>query len=209
MNLINAFLGWFRGGSEEEPLCSLPSGGDPIEIDDDEQAMIDIEMRDWSRQVNNFNQDVLRITGIDITGDRENFLDGIRAEEEIHRYIMGLKKAAYGRYSNGQYSHGAQTCIKALGILLSFKRTDGYSGNGEAEIWYMLAHMHACSGKFRTAKNLLKAAKKVAKHDEDCYIIPGEWEIAVQLLEGAIRSNVPPRAISNLYEARYSFGKRN
>ncbi len=47
MSLIETFKGWFRTGSEEELLRSLPVEGDAIELDDDEQAAVDSSLREF------------------------------------------------------------------------------------------------------------------------------------------------------------------
>ena len=47
MSLIATFKGWFRTGSDEEPLCSLPVEGDAIEFEYDERAAIDSSLREF------------------------------------------------------------------------------------------------------------------------------------------------------------------
>ena len=205
MSLIGALFGWSGKGDKEEPLCPLPVGGEPIKIDDDEQAIIDYEMHAWLQQEDSFNRQVSEITGMDISGGHGEFLNDQRTENEMYHYIKGLKRAAYTRYSEGEYSSAAGTCFKAIGLLGGFKMDNGYSGNGEAEIWYLLAHMHACTERFTIAKNMLAAAKKKAKHDRDPYLMPMEWGLLVRLLELATRSKRPPHPIENLAEARFSF----
>ena len=205
MSLIGALFGWLGERNDEEPLCPLPVAGERIEFDEDEQEWIGIEIRSWSRGTDDFNRQVLEITGMDISGDRGEFLDDIRAEDQMYHYIKGLKRAAYTRYSEGECSSAAGTCFKAIGLLGSFKMDNGYSGNGEAEIWYLLAHMHACTERFKIAKNMLVAAKERVKHDRDPYLIPVDWNLLVRLLQSAIRSRRSPQPIENLAEARFSF----
>lgn len=205
MSLIGKLFGRVGKESKEEPLCPLPVAGERIEFDKDEQEWIDIELRIWARSNDDFNRQVLEITGMDFSGDRGEFLGGSRAEDEMYHYIKGLKRAAYIRYSVEEYSSAASTCFKALGMLGGFKLDNGYSGKGEAEIWYLLAHIHAGTGRFKIAKNMLSAAKKRATHDQDPYLIPIGWDVLVRLLESAIRSKRPPQPVENLAEARYSF----
>lgn len=205
MSLMGALFGWLGKGSKEEPLCPLPVGGEPIEFDSEEQEWIDIEMRNWSRGNNDFNRQVLEITRIDISGGDGEFLDDLRTEDQMYHYIKGLKRAAYTRYSEGEHSSAAGTCFKAIGLLGGFKMDNGYSGNGEAEIWYLLAHIHACTERFKIAKNMLVAAKKRARHDRDPYLIPMDWNLLVRLLESAIQPRRSPQPIENLAEARFSF----
>ena len=209
MSLIGALFGWLRERNDEKPLCPPPVAGEQIEFDEDEQEWIDIELRIWARSNDDFNRQMLEITGMDISGDRGEFLGDSRAEDEMYHYIKGLKRAAYTRYLDGEYSCGASTCHKALGVLYSFKVDNGYSGNGEAEIWYLLAHMHACTEKFKIAKNMLVTAKKSAKHDRTPYYNIWVWNLSVRLLESAIRSRRPPQPIENLGEAIFSFSSRN
>ena len=209
MSLIGALFGWLGESNDEKPLCPPPVAGERIEFDEDEQEWIDIELRIWARGNNDFNSQVLEITGMDISGDRGEFLGDSRAEDEMYHYIKGLKRAAYTRYSDREYSSAASTCHKALGVLYSFKVDNGYSGNGEAETWYLLAHMHACTEKFKIAKNMLVSAKKSANHHRDPYLIPMDWNLLVRLLESAIRSRRSPQPIENLAEATFSFSSRN
>ena len=122
MSLIGALFGWSGKGVKEEPLCPLPVGGEPIKIDDDEQAIIDYEMHAWSQQEDSFNRQVLEIPGMDISRGHGEFLNDQRAENEMYHYIKGLKRAAYTRYSEGEYSSAAGTCFKGDSRYSLFRR---------------------------------------------------------------------------------------
>ena len=131
MNWTGVLFGWLGKRNDEEPLCPPPVAGERIEFDEDEQELVDIELRAWARSNGDFNRQVLEITGSDISGDRGAFLADSRAEDEMYHYVKGLKRAAYYRYMDGEYSSAAGTCLKALGVLGGFKLDNGYSGNGE------------------------------------------------------------------------------
>ena len=98
MSLMGALFGWLGEKTNEEPLCPLPVAGEPIAFDEDEQEWIDIEMRIWARGTEDFNRQVLEITGMDISGNQGEFLGDLRAEDQMYHYIKGLKRAAYTRY---------------------------------------------------------------------------------------------------------------
>ena len=86
-------------------------------------------------------------------GEERHLIHGrLRAETEASYFLRGLKRAAYSRYGDRKLVPAAQTCIKALGILLNFKSATAYGGDGEAGISFMLAHMHACDSRFKIAK---------------------------------------------------------
>ncbi len=141
----------------------------------------------------------------------------LRAETEVSYFLRGLKRAVYSRYGNGKLVPVAQTCIKALGILLNFKSATGYSGDGEAEISFMLAHIHACDSRFKIAKHWLHAAKEDAGRDaaiikggtstrpfpQDYNVSRSVWGANVAALEKRINSKVAPSPISNLSEAEF------
>ena len=141
----------------------------------------------------------------------------MRAETEVSYYLRGLKRSAYSRYGDGKVVPAAQTCVKALGTLLHSKSANGYSGDGEAEISFMLSHMHACDGRFKVAKRLLDAAKEDARRDgaimrEDSHFRPfpqdynvsrSIWDAKVAALEQRIKSKVRPNPISHLSEAEF------
>lgn len=128
-----------------------------------------------------------------------------------------MKRAAYERYGNGKLVLAAQTCIKALSILLHFKSASGYSGDGGSEIWFMLSHMHTCGGRFRVAKRLLINAKENAKRDgaimrndatfrpfpQDYNVSRSIWDAKVAALEQRIRSKAPASHISDLSKAEF------
>ena len=189
--------------NDETPLFPPPVEGERIEFDEDEQELIDVELRSWARSNDDFNRQVLEITGMDNSGSRGEFLDDSRTEDEMYHYIKGLKRAAYARYSYEEYSCAASTCYKALGVLHHFKVDNEYSGSGESEIWYLLAHMHACTQKFKIAQNMLVEAKKKVKHDRDSYLISMDWNLIVRVLELDIRSRSSPQPIENLGEAYF------
>ncbi len=102
-------------------------------------------------------------------------------------------------------------------MLLNFKRATGYSGDGEAEISFMLSHMHACDGRFRVAKRLLDAAKEDARRDgaimskdaifrpfpQDYNVSRSVWKAKVAALEQRIKSKVPPSPISHISQAEF------
>ena len=233
MGLIEPFWRLWRPEPEEDPLCPLPIGGEVIEFDDDEQAAIDSNMQEfhdneveatsnrlleWGMN-GRYSQLLSEIRKHDTSNngasEHDSLMDDrLRAEAEVSYYLRGLKRAAYSRYSDGNLVPAAQTCIKALGMLSRFKRTAGYSGDGEAEILFMLAHMHAYAGRFRVAMRLLNAAKKEVGHDGcirhsdgfprlqgDDTVTQTMWAAKVAALGDRIKSKVPPSPISNLYEA--------
>ena len=234
MGLIESFWRLWRPEPEEEPLCPLPVGGEAIEFDDDEQAAIDSSLREFhENEVEAINDRMVewvigerymqllstnKNTLSNIGADEEKALmhDRLRAETEVSYYLRGLKRAAYSRCSDGELVPATQTCIKALGMLFHFKRTTGYSGDGEAEISFMLAHIHACADKFRVAMRLLNAAKKEAEHDGcirlhdsfprlqgDDTVTQTMWAAMVAALAKRIKSKTPPSPISNLSEADF------
>ena len=141
----------------------------------------------------------------------------LRAETEASYFLRGLTRAAYSRYGNGKLVPAAQTCIKALGILLNFKSATGYSGDGDAEISFMLAHIHACDSRFKIAKHWLHAAKEDARRDgaimkgeactrpfpQDYNVSRSVWGATVAALEKRINSKVAPNPISDLSEAEF------
>ena len=236
MNLIETFKEWFRTGTVEEPLCPLPVGGEAIEFDEDEQTAVDSSLGEFYENeieaTNNkisqwamdgryirLSSEIRRHDGSNVDAGEEKRLigDWLRAETEVSYCLRGLKRAAYTRYGNGNFVPAAQTCIKALGILLQSKKATGYSGDGEAEIWFMLSHMHACGGRFRVAKRLLMSAKETAKLDgdimendavfrpfpQDYNVSRSVWDAKVAALEQLIKAKAPPNPISDLSEAEF------
>ena len=235
MGLIESFRRMWSPEPEEEPLCPLPVGDEAIEFDEDEQAGIDSSMREFHENeveaTNNrleewvmdgrYMQLLSEIRKHDTSNsgaDEHKSLmdDRLQAETEVSYYLRGLKRAAYSRYGDGKLIPAAQTCIKAFAMLSHFKRTTGYSGDGEAEVSFMLAHMHACGSRFRVAKRLLNAAKREAGRDGcirphggsprlqwDDTVTQSMWAAKVDALGDRIKSKVPPNPISNLSEADF------
>ena len=238
MSLIETFKDWFRTGTGEEPLCPLPVGGEAIEFDDDEQAAVDSSLQEfYEDEIEAINNKIyqwvmdgrythlsseMEIRRHDISdadaGDEKRLIDDwLRGETEVSYYLRGLKRAAYTRYGNGELVPAARTCIKALGVLLQSKRATRYSGDGEAEIWFMLSHMHASGGRFRVAKRLLMSAKETAKVDgdimknyavfrpfpQDYNVDRSIWAAKVAALEQSIRSKTSPSPIYGLSEAEF------
>lgn len=142
-------------------------------------------------------------------------LDWLRAETEASYHLRGLRRAAYARYSDGKLLPASQTCIKTLGTLCHFERTTRHSGSGEAEIWFMVAHMYACAGKFKIAKTLLRAAKKGAREDQaihrrDSYrgshndsISRPVWNATIAALSHNIKFKVPQGPIAHFSQAEF------
>lgn len=236
MSLIETFKEWFRTGPEEEPLCSLPVGGDAIELDDDERAAIDSSLREfYENEIEETNNKIYQwamdgryihlsseikrhdISNVEEGKEKRLIDDKLRAETEASYYLRGLKRAAYSRYGDGKLDSAAQTCIKALGTLWHFKGETGYSGDGEAEISFMLSHIHSCDGRFRVAKRLLDTAKEDARRDgaimtddavfppfpQDYNVTRSIWGAKVAALEQRIKSKVSPNPISHLSEAEF------
>ena len=215
----------------------MPVTGEAIEYNEDEQAAINGSLREFyennNEATNNklcewilngrYEQMLSELRKQDISAkgpeDEETLIDDrLRAETETSYFLRGLKRAAYTRYADEEIVSAAKTCIKALGATNHLKRTAGYSGDGEAEIMFMLAHIHACGGKFRVAKNCLISAKEAASRDaaiireglggprpfpQDYNVSRSVWNANVAALEERIKSKAPPNPISNLSQAEF------
>ena len=236
MGFIESLRRLWRPEPEEEPLCPLLVEGEAIEFNDDEQAAIDSSLQEfYENEIEATNNKIYEwamderymqllseirkhnVSNSEADEEKHLIHARLRAETEVSYYLRGLKRAAYSRYGDGKLAPAAQTCIKALGMLLHFKSTTGYSGDGEAEISFMLAHIHACDGRFRVAKRLLNAAKEEASRDgaimrvdtsirpfpQDYNISRSVWDAKVDALEERVKSKAPPIPISNLFEAEF------
>ena len=185
-----------------EPLCRAPVGCAVVELDEDEQRAVDIELRRWTRSESEFETQLLNITGIDWNDERANssLANHISNVGRMDAYRWGLKTLAYNRYHDGQPVLAAQTCIKALCATGVLKQSRWQRHRGKAELWLLLAHMHAYAGKFRIAKDLSKRAKQVAKHDDELVGVgQALWSRAVTSLETAVRTKKPPAPTSYIF----------
>jgi hypothetical protein len=182
MNFIKRFVHRDESNEREEPLCQAPKGGEEIQFDQEEQAAIDAALRENARSDEEFGQ-ILTDAGLD---PDDYDLSSLEPGEHILACRRSLKRLAYERYTNGEYVLAAETSIKALGV------TSNYNGvfrhDGVAELWLMLAHIHACTGRFKIAKNLITQAKNAAKKDS---ILTGDlrafWNRGIRALEADLR----------------------
>ncbi len=233
MNPIASFKSWLRIGSEEEPLFSLPAEGDSIELDEDEQTAVESSLREfydneieaidnkkyqWASdgRLVDFLSELRKQNKSNTEADEETDLlhTALWTETKFYYYMKGLKHASYSRYGDGKLVAAAQSCFKALAKLASFQSSAVYSGDGVAELWFVLSHMHACCGRFKVAKKMLDAARTAAKQDRAIirdssipshYGISGSrWEAITRSLEQRIKSKMPPSPIANLSQAEPS-----
>ena len=229
MGLLTFLTNLWKPDQKEDLLCPLPAGGEVIVFDEDEQAGIDSSLQEFFLDEDKATMNRLSLWAMDgrylkrsseiekhdasasVDEVRKRLMwDILRSETETFYYLAGLKCVAYARYGAEQLIPAAQTCMKTLGVIYISKRTSGYSGDGESEIWFMLAHIHARASKFRVAGQLLNVAKKTAKQDGSIQDRSFEntigrsiWNSKIAALAQDVKSKTNPTPISNFHEAAF------
>ena len=180
-----------------------------IEFDEQEQFAIDEALRASQENYERLFAS-MQAKGIDLYTMNEKFLWGDTQSYSFGIGAQALKTVAYHRYVNNQHELAAQSCIKALG--LQGNRVDSGRHSGCAEIWLMLAHIHASTGKFPTANEFVAEAKRAAKRDDNfqpSLLLPKSfdisidlnngWEEAVKSLESDIRDGRRPHPTDSVF----------
>jgi len=197
MNFIRRLIGNDGTDGKEEPLFQPVTGGEEIQFDEEEQAAIDAALREDDRRDEEFRE-TLREAGIEPDGQAYQKAKQLQDQgQHVFARRNGLKKLAYERYTNNQYALAAQTCVKALGV--SGDSTGMYRHTGVAEAWLLLAHMHACTGRFNIAKGLIKNAQQAAKKDD---LLIGDmrdmWKNGARSLESDVRAKRRPAPVTTI-----------
>lgn len=171
MGPIVAVRKWLKPEPKEEPLCPPPVGGEAMEFDEDEQKAVDAALELFAGQRKG---DVIDMSAFKDVDDRlwEWLNDLDFTDHRINHIRVALKQVAYERYCDGQLSLAALSCLKALLLTDNAEKPQRHR-YGTAELWLLLAHMHASAGRFSIAQELLKSAKKAAKNDNGVCVREG------------------------------------
>ncbi len=180
-----------------------------IVFDEQEQFAIDEALQAAQENYENLFES-MQAKGIDLYTMNEKFLWG-----DTQSYIFGigaqaLKTLAYHRYVNNQHELAAQSCIKALGLQAN--RLVSIRHGGCAEIWLMLAHIHASTGQFPQANDFVEEAKQAAMSDDGfgpspllpkwfdiSFGLNNGWEEAVKSLESDLRDGRRPHPTESVF----------
>lgn len=145
---------------DEGPFFGEVQAGAPIRFDEEEGSAIEEAISSQREGTERF-LDSLRSQGINVPGIEES-AEQVEQETLESTAADALKWVAYRRYESHDYAAAAESCIKSLGF--SGHAADRH--HNTAEVWLLLARIHASADRFRTAASLLTEAKRAARSDD-------------------------------------------
>ena len=200
---------WRRQSADVSPTLNGLWNIKTIVFDEDEQSAIDEALQAAQENYERLFQ-TMQSKGIDLYSMNEHFLWGDTQSYSLGIGVQALKAVAYDRYLNDQSELAAQTCIKALG--LQGNQVDSGRHSGCAEIWLMLAHIHASDGQFPRANEFVEEARRTAKRDDRfqpspllpksidiAFDLKNGWEAAVRSLESDICDGRRPKPTKSVF----------
>ena len=180
-----------------------------IIFDELEQLAIDEALQEAQEDYEKLFQS-MQAKGIDLYAMNEKFLWGDTQSYSLGIGAQALKTVAYNRYVNNEHELAVQSCFKALGLQAN--QVNSGRHNGCAEIWLMLAHIHASTGQFPLANDFVEESKRAAKNDDSfrpsqllpksfdiSFEINSGWEEAVKSLESDIRDGRRPKPTDSVF----------
>ena len=200
---------WRRQSPDVPPSLKGLLNIKTIVFDEQEQFAVDEALQAAQEDYERLFES-MQAKGIDLYTMNEKFLWGDTQSYSFGIGAQALKTVAYHRYVNNQHDLAARSCVKALG--LQGNRVDSGRHSDCAEIWLMLAHIHASRGKFLKANEFVEEAKRAVKRDDSFQpstLLPKSfdisidsnngWEEAVKSLESDIRDGRRPHPTDSVF----------